>query len=72
LNGTWPVNQTENRICGGSFKCYINETCGSNIWYKKNSTSFIDGNIYKDTNSKDFYYGFVNFNDIFSALTTVF
>jgi len=30
LNGTWPVNTSELYICGSGFKCYKNETCGSN------------------------------------------
>lgn len=68
MEGYWPLNITETRICGGVFKCAVNETCGSNFDYTKTEKNYIIGDGYKDNEIPELNFGVTNFDNILHAL----
>ena len=73
MNGTWARNMTENHLCGLSYKCFVNETCGSNFDFTmEKNESYIRGDLNEILRFKEINWGFTNFDNIAKSLSTSF
>ena len=68
INGSWPVNSSETRICGGIFSCAANETCGSNFDYTVSASNFVSGDLYNDSLIPQLNFGVTNFDNLLLSL----
>lgn len=73
INGTWARNTTENHLCGVGYKCFANETCGSD--FDVNSDIYgnhVSGDFNDNLRFKEINWGFTNFDNIAKSLSTSF
>jgi len=73
VNGDWVLAPGEVKICGGFYKCPEPYTCGSLFDPKvRDLLTLTDDQLYRDTNVKELNWGITNFDNILSALLTLF
>ena len=73
VNGDWPVAPGDVKICGGFYNCPAPFTCGSLFQPEiRHLLNLTDDQLYKDTNVPELNWGITNFDNILSALLTIF